>query len=189
MTKAVFLDRDGVINRKPEEGRYVTRWEEFRFLPDVARAISTLKAAGYLAIVVTNQRCVAKELMSIDDLHALHQRMMNALSASGAEIDAIYYCPHEKDVCDCRKPAPGMLLAAATKHAINLQDSWMIGDSEIDIEAGKRAGCRTALVSEGRGMQAGQSVTASSLLAAAQQILHYEAEAVQPAAALGKRVQ
>jgi D-glycero-D-manno-heptose 1,7-bisphosphate phosphatase len=147
MSRAAFLDRDGVINRKPPEGQYVTHWEGMHFLPDVAGAIALLNRADFRVIVVTNQRCVAKGLVSAAALEAMHQQMSEELAAGGAKIDEIYYCPHEKyPPCFCRKPAPGMLLAAARAHDIDLTASWMIGDSEIDVEAGRNAGCRTALV-------------------------------------------
>lgn len=147
MKKAAFLDRDGVINRKAPEGQYVTRWKEMEFLPGVAHAIALLNQAGFQVIVVSNQRCVAKGLMSEADLEVLHQRMCRELAAAGATIDAVYYCPHEiHPPCSCRKPAPGMLLTAAREHQIDLTASWMIGDSDLDVEAGKNAGCRTARI-------------------------------------------
>src|SRR5271168_5223876 len=119
MTRAVFLDRDGVINRKPPEGDYVTRWEDFHILPGVAEGIVHLKQAGFRVIVVTNQRCVAKGLLSVAELEKMHQQMSDLLAQSGAAIDGIYYCPHEMEPrCDCRKPAPGMLLDAASDHGI-----------------------------------------------------------------------
>ena len=94
-----------------------------------------------------NQRCVAKGLITIPELEALHDRLRGVLADAGAQIDAVYYCPHEKvPVCRCRKPAPGMLLDAARDHEIDLSASWMIGDSQADMTAGRAAGCRTALV-------------------------------------------
>jgi D-glycero-D-manno-heptose 1,7-bisphosphate phosphatase len=145
MKRAVFLDRDGVINRKASEDEYITRWEDFHFLPEVADGIALLNRAGWSVIVISNQRCVAKGLLSIETLEAMHRRMSEELGAAGAKVDGIYFCPHEKDAaCNCRKPAPGMLLAAARVHQIDLRASWMIGDSESDVEAGRRAGCRTA---------------------------------------------
>lgn len=145
MNRAVFLDRDGVINRKADEGEYITRWEEFHFLPGVAEGIALLNKAGWSVIVISNQRCVAKGLLTIEELESIHRRMREELLAAGARLAGIYYCPHEKEpVCNCRKPAPGMLLKAARDHRIDLQVSWMIGDSETDVEAGKRAGCKTA---------------------------------------------
>lgn len=148
MTRAVFLDRDGVINRKPPEGDYVTRWEDFHVLPGVAEGIAQLNRAGFCVIVVTNQRCIAKGLVTSTDIEQMHGRMSDSLARAGATIDAIYYCPHETEpVCSCRKPAAGMLMDAAREHGIELAMSWMIGDSDIDVEAGKRAGCKTARLS------------------------------------------
>ena len=147
MNRAAFLDRDGVINRKPPADQYVTRWEEVHFLPGVAKAVALLNRAGFRVIVVSNQRCVAKGLIPATFLDAMHQRMCEELAANGARIDEIYYCPHEiNPPCFCRKPAPGMLLAAARENDIDLAASWMIGDSGIDVEAGRNAGCRTAIV-------------------------------------------
>jgi D-glycero-D-manno-heptose 1,7-bisphosphate phosphatase len=141
----VFLDRDGVINRKAPKGRYVTRWEDFHVLPGAVEGITLLNRAGFCVIVVTNQRCIAKGLMTVADLEKMHQRMSDLLAQAGATIDAIYYCPHElEQSCHCRKPAPGMLLDAARSRGIELPVSWMIGDSDIDIEAGRNAGCKTA---------------------------------------------
>ncbi len=144
MKKAAFLDRDGVINRKAPEGEYITRWEDFQFLPGVAEAIKFLNNSGILVVVVSNQRCVAKGLLSISGLEEIHRKMQDVLSAAGARLDAIYFCPHDNvPPCDCRKPAPGMLLSAAKEHGIDLSASWMIGDTNSDMEAGKRAGCKT----------------------------------------------
>ena len=148
MTKAVFLDRDGVINQKPKEGEYITSWTDFHILPGVADGIALLNKAGYMVLVVTNQRCVAKGLLSVADLEKIHEQMLQTLSHAGGKLDGIYYCPHDyKPSCICRKPAPGMLLAAAQAHAVDLGSSWMVGDSEIDMQAGKSAGCKTVWVS------------------------------------------
>lgn len=183
MTKAVFLDRDGVINKKPPEGDYVTCWEDFKFLPRVDEAIAQLNRAGFYVIVVTNQRCIAKGLMTVAQLETIHQRMSESLAERGARIDAIYYCPHEmKPICRCRKPAPGMFVDAARDYGIELPASWMIGDSDIDIEAGKNAGCKTAHLLDETGEdadtdQSGRNsgaLVANSLLEAVSQILHYE---------------
>jgi histidinol-phosphate phosphatase family protein len=162
MRKAAFLDRDGVINRKAPQGQYITRWEQFEILPHVAEAISKLNAAGWLVVIITNQRCVAKALISEQELDQLHEKMLSTLAEHGARIDAIYCCPHELDEqCACRKPAPGMLLKAANELAIDLGQSWMVGDSNIDIEAGRAAGCCTILVQHeqrNEQMQAGHCV-------------------------------
>jgi D-glycero-D-manno-heptose 1,7-bisphosphate phosphatase len=184
MTKAAFLDRDGVINQKAPDGQYVTRWEEFQFLPGVVEGITQLNRAGFCVIVVTNQRCVAKGLLTETDLKGLHQRMSEHLARSGARIDAIFHCPHELDQpCSCRKPAPGMLFEAAHSHDLDLASSWMIGDSVADIQAGKSAGCRTARVlvenpairePENDGdTPCDADVTAASLLEAVPQILEF----------------
>src|SRR5258705_7478070 len=97
MNRAVFLDRDGVINRKAREGEYVTRWEEMQILHGVPEAIARLKQASFRVIVVSNQRCVAKGLITISDLEILHETMCSALASVGATVDAVYYCPHEKE--------------------------------------------------------------------------------------------
>src|SRR5438552_16439278 len=147
MNRAAFLDRDGTINRKLLEDRYVTRWEEMHLLPDAARAIALLNRAGFRVIVVSNQRCVAKGLVPVTALEAMHERMIEELGAKGATVDGFYYCPHEKyPPCSCRKPAPGMLLTAAGEHNIDLTAAWMVGDSEIDVGAGKTAGSRVGRV-------------------------------------------
>jgi len=147
MDRAVFLDRDGVINVNASEGQYITRWEEFEFHPDAADAIARLNRAHFSVVVVTNQRGVARGLMTVDALEEIHRHMVGRLAASNARIDAIYYCPHEADAsCACRKPAPGMLLQAATDCGIDLHNSWMVGDSDSDILAGKNAGCRTVRI-------------------------------------------
>lgn len=176
MTKAVFLDRDGVINRKPPEGAYVVRPEEMHLLSGVAHAIALFNQAGFRVLVVTNQRCVAKGLITVAGLESIHREMYDALARAGARVDGVYFCPHEEHPpCRCRKPAPGMLLEAALTHEIDLAASWMIGDSEIDVEAGRRAGCRTAHLFSGVGnAHAGADVVAPSLLEAAHEILRRE---------------
>jgi D-glycero-D-manno-heptose 1,7-bisphosphate phosphatase len=176
MIRAAFLDRDGVINRKAPEGEYVTRWDAMRFLPGVASAIGTLNRAGFRVIVVSNQRCVTKGLITRAELDLLHQRMCRALASDGAIIDAVYYCPHDAEPpCGCRKPAPGMLLEAARRHRLDLPNSWMIGDSDADVQAGRNAGCRTARISHGRESQCcGADIVASSLIDASNRILELE---------------
>jgi D-glycero-D-manno-heptose 1,7-bisphosphate phosphatase len=182
LSRAVFLDRDGVINQRPPEGDYVTRWEDFHILPRVAEGVALLNHAGFSVLVVTNQRCIAKGLMTEADLQKMHERMTDVLAQAGAKIDATFYCPHEIDPrCDCRKPAPGMLLSAASSRGIDLGKSWMIGDSDNDVEAGRSAGCKTARViatdatSRERAHISEATITAdiaaSSLLDAVRQIL------------------
>lgn len=147
MVRAVFLDRDGVINRKLPEGQYVTRWAEVKFLPGGAEAVKRIREAGFLVVVVSNQRAVAKGLMSEAELDCLHSRMWQELFGGEKGFDAVYYCPHDEyPPCGCRKPEPGMLLAAGRERGIDLSASWMVGDSESDVQAGQKAGCRTIRV-------------------------------------------
>ena len=177
MNKAAFLDRDGVINRKaPTEDEYITRWEEMHIIPGVVEAIALLNRAGFRVIVVSNQRCVAKGLVTTGQLDAMHQEMCRELGAVGAKIDGVYYCPHEEQPpCSCRKPEPGMLFTAADEHEVDLTSSWMIGDSEKDVEAGRSAGCRTVRILRlGAVANSNADVLARSLLEAARQILRLE---------------
>ena len=147
VNRAIFLDRDGVINQRPVEGEYITRWEDFHILPGVAESIALLNRAGFRVIVITNQRCVAKQQITEPALQEMHRRMLEILNGQGAAIDAVFYCPHDLEpACECRKPEPGMILEASQAWSIDLKSSWMIGDSPSDIEAGRRAGCKTAFL-------------------------------------------
>jgi len=142
--KALFLDRDGVINVAPPPGQYVSSWKEFRLRPGIADLIRRARAMSYLVVVTTNQRGVDLGFLTLEDLEDIHLKMKARLAERGALIDAVYYCAHGlEDGCVCRKPQPGMLLRAAEDWHINLADSLFIGDSDIDIEAGERAGCQT----------------------------------------------
>ena len=155
MNKAVFLDRDGTINKYVG---FLRNIDEFELLPGVAEAIKAINSTGFLVIVVTNQPVIARGEVSYEELQEIHNKMETLLGNQGAYIDAIYYCPHHphkgyegeipelKFECDCRKPKPGMLLKAAKDFNIDLSQSWMIGDGENDIKAGKAAGCKTALI-------------------------------------------
>ena len=144
VNRAIFLDRDGVINQRPIEGEYITRWDDFHILPGVAESVALLNRAGFRVIVITNQRCVAKQQITESALQEMHRRMLEILTGQGAAIDAVYYCPHDLEpACECRKPEPGMILEASRAWNIELRSSWMIGDSPSDIEAGRRAGCKT----------------------------------------------
>jgi D-glycero-D-manno-heptose 1,7-bisphosphate phosphatase len=176
MKRAAFLDRDGVINQKAPEGQYVTCCEQFQFIPGVQEAIALLSRAGYSVIVVSNQRCVAKGLLAADKLQSMHDWMCRELANVGAPITAVYCCPHEEHPpCNCRKPAPGMLLTAACAHGIDLTASWMIGDSDIDIQAGKSAGCQTArILSNDEVTKSAADVLAPSLLSAVHKILQLD---------------
>jgi D-glycero-D-manno-heptose 1,7-bisphosphate phosphatase len=183
MNKAAFLDRDGVINQKAAtDDGYITRWEDLHFLPGVVEAIALLHRAGFLVIMVTNQRCISKGLLTKPELDSLHRRMCGELALRGAPLDKIYYCPHEEHPpCECRKPAPGMLFAAAIENDLDLRASWMIGDSARDIEAGKRAGCRTARITSASSREdGGADIKAQSLLEATQTILQFEKSPLPP---------
>ncbi|MCH8290786.1 D-glycero-beta-D-manno-heptose 1,7-bisphosphate 7-phosphatase [Candidatus Poribacteria bacterium] len=153
---AIFLDRDGVINRNLDND-YVKSWDEFEFIPNSLEAIKCLTDAGYPLIVITNQACINKGLVLPQTLDWIHQEMLSEIEHAGGYIQAIYHCPHrDEDQCDCRKPKPGMLIQASHEHHIDLPNSYLIGDSMRDIEAGKRIGCRTFLVLTGNGSKAHQ---------------------------------
>ncbi|HEY2121879.1 MAG TPA: HAD family hydrolase [Candidatus Acidoferrum sp.] len=173
MKKAAFLDRDGIINKRVPDG-YILRWQDFQILPGVAEAISLLNHAGFLVIVVTNQRCIAKDLLTLAGLDEIHKNMTSELASKNARLDAIYFCPHGSDQsCTCRKPAPGMLITASKEHNLDLGNSWMIGDTDTDIAAGRNAGCKTIQITENTEEAAASTanLTASSLLAAVKRIL------------------
>lgn len=155
--KAVFLDRDGTINKY---NGFVKNPDELELIPGVASAIKRLNEEGYLVIVVTNQPVIARGDTTVEGLTEIHNKMETLLGNEGAYVDAIYYCPHHphkgyegevpelKIVCNCRKPAPGMLLQAAHDFNIDLSESYMIGDSENDVLAGINAGCNTILIGD-----------------------------------------
>ena len=145
----MFLDRDGIINQKALEHDYIKNWDEFHFLPGVKEAIRRIREKGYLVIVVTNQRGIARGLMTEKDLEGIHRKMCEELQKHGASIDDIFYCPHDiKDNCTCRKPQPGMLIQAQKKWDIDFAQSYIIGDSNSDVEAGQRVGCRGILTTD-----------------------------------------
>lgn len=155
--KAIFLDRDGTINKYIG---FLKDEKNFELIPGVAKTIKELNDSGYLVIVVTNQPVVARGDVTLEKLDKIHNKMETLLGQEGAYVDAIYYCPHHPDKgfdgeipelkfdCNCRKPKPGMLLKAAQDYNIDLNESWMIGDSQNDILAGKNAGCKTALITQ-----------------------------------------
>ena len=153
--RAVFLDRDGTINKYVG---FLRNIDDFELMPGAAAAIRKINESGYLAIVVTNQPVIARGEVSLGELQEIHNKMETLLGAEGAYVDAIYFCPHHphkgyagerpefKIECECRKPKPGMLLKAAEDFNIDLSRSWMIGDSENDVKAGMAAGCSTMLI-------------------------------------------
>jgi len=150
--KAVFLDRDGVINKKIK-GDYVKSWEEFEFLPGVKEAIRLLNQTQFKVIVVTNQACIGKGIIKEEQLQQIHQQMIQELKENGSYIDAIYYCPHRvEDNCNCRKPKPGMLEQAGKDFKIDFKNSWLIGDEDKDLAAGKKVNCKTYQVTPEKGL-------------------------------------
>jgi D-glycero-D-manno-heptose 1,7-bisphosphate phosphatase len=166
---AAFLDRDGTINARPPEHEYVTRIEEFQLLPGAIEGLARLANCGFTLVVVSNQRGIARGLVSEELLRATEDAIQGGLQPQGASIAGFYYCPHELDEnCDCRKPKPGLLLTAASELDLDLGSSWMIGDSDTDIEAGRAAGCRTVLLGEGSSAEA--TLEAASLRDAAEAV-------------------
>ncbi len=129
------------------EGSYVTSWREFRLLPRVAEAIGRLNRAGMRVVVVSNQRGIALGKYSAADVEAIHAEAQKVLAAKGARVDAFYFCPHNKQECNCRKPLPGMFeLAQREFPEIRAAESVMIGDSLSDIEFGRRLGMATVFI-------------------------------------------
>ena len=153
--KAVFLDRDGTINKYVGFLRSV---DQFELLPGAAEAIKRINRSGYLTIVVTNQPVIARGEVTVEELELIHHKMETLLGLESAYIDAVYYCPHHphkgyegevvglKIDCDCRKPKPGMLLKASQQLNVNLEQSFMVGDSENDVLAGEAAGCKSVMI-------------------------------------------
>ena len=153
--KAVFLDRDGTINKS---NGFITKPEQFKLIPGVAEAIKKINKSGYLTIIVTNQPVIARGDCTFEELELIHQKMETELGKQGAFIDGIYFCPHHTDKgfegerpeykcnCDCRKPKPGLLLKAASDFNIDLAQSYMVGDGKNDIEAGISAGCKKSVL-------------------------------------------
>lgn len=145
--KVVFLDRDGVINKKPARGEYVKNWQEFEFLPGAIEGLKLLSKKGYIIFIITNQAGIGRKIMTEQDLELIHQKLKEELKKENVEIAGIYYCPHRIDEnCQCRKPKPGLLLQAAKEHNLDLKKSIFIGDEERDLQAGKAAGCRTIII-------------------------------------------
>jgi D-glycero-D-manno-heptose 1,7-bisphosphate phosphatase len=148
--RCVFLDRDGVINEKAPPHQYIRSWSEFRVLPNIADWIRLFNALDFLVIVVTNQRGVARGMMTRESVDQIHARMIAVLAARGARIDDVFVCPHEANVCDCRKPKPGMVLEAQAKWDIDLAGSLMIGDSDEDQALASACGLRFLRASDGK---------------------------------------
>ena len=156
---AAFLDRDGVLNEAvpdPVSGEFESPLEvtDVRLIPRAAEAARQLASAGYVLVCVSNQPAAAKGKVTLGGLQAVHERVVELLAREGVELVASYLCPHHPEGvvpelsgrCDCRKPAPGMLLDAAESLGLGLSDSWMLGDTDSDVQAGQSAGCMTVLI-------------------------------------------
>jgi histidinol-phosphate phosphatase family protein len=172
--KAIFLDRDGVINRKLPESEYISRWEDMEFCPGVFSAALELQSAGFKIVVVTNQRGIALGKVRLEVVEDIHSRMKETFASHGVEITGIFFCPHDiPENCPCRKPKPGLLLQAAQEIGLDLSSSWMIGDAVSDIEAGRNAGCGTVRILREPFLEKGVAadITAVDLASAARKIL------------------
>lgn len=146
---SLFLDRDGVINRRRLD--HVRSWSDFEFLPGALEALADLHQAGIPVIVVTNQAIVGRGLIDHQDLMEIHGRMLAAVSSAGGHIERIYVCTHTpEDGCECRKPGTEMFSRASRELGVSLQGSVMVGDSEADLEAARTAGCEAILVGSER---------------------------------------
>lgn len=159
MTRAVFLDRDGVINENRDD--YVKSWDEFIFLPTSLRAFRRLAQAELLVIVVSNQSAINRGIVNKNTVEEINRRMVDEIERFGGRVDAIFYCMHRPDEgCDCRKPSPGLLLQAAACHDLDLDECYLVGDALSDIAAGQSVGCKNILVLTGRGKKELASVQA-----------------------------
>ena len=144
--KTVFVDRDGVINQ--ERSDYVKSISELEIYPNVAENIKLLKDAGFLVIVITNQSAVNRGIITHEMINQIHNSIQDHLKKYGTFLDGFYYCPHTPDEnCNCRKPKPGLLQKAILELNIDLNSSWMIGDSDSDIEAANSIGCKAIKIS------------------------------------------
>jgi D-glycero-D-manno-heptose 1,7-bisphosphate phosphatase len=165
---AVFLDRDGTVN---VEVHYLSQPEQIELLPTVSETISMLNSRGIPVVIVTNQAGVARGYFPEDRLIKIHDHLRRILADHNARLDGIYYCPHHpsaglgeyRKVCDCRKPMPGMLNEAAGEMAIDLSRSLLVGDRESDLQAGANAGCQTALVTTGYGLETSAAINLKSV--------------------------
>ncbi|MFX0001890.1 MAG: D-glycero-beta-D-manno-heptose 1,7-bisphosphate 7-phosphatase [Candidatus Hodarchaeota archaeon] len=157
--RAVFLDRDGVINK---EVNYLSNPKNFKFIKGSIEALKILKQKGFLLIIITNQAGIARGFFTEETLKTIHNKMISRLEKQGIELDDIYYCPHHPDFtgpCNCRKPNPAMILKAKSKYNIDLTKSYMVGDTLNDIQTGKAANCKTVLVLTGYGKEEQKNIS------------------------------
>ncbi len=149
--RLIFLDRDGVINKFPGFGFYVTSWRAFKFLPGALEAIRLLTKNGFEINVVSNQGCVARKLITRKGLELITRKMLGRIERKGGRIRGIFYCMHQaSDGCECKKPKITLFKRAIGKRKVDLKSVFFIGDSEEDMIAGKKLGCKTVLVLSGR---------------------------------------
>ena len=145
--KTVFVDRDGVINQ--ERSDYVKSISELEIYPNVAKNIKLLKDAGFLVVVITNQSAVNRGIVTHEMINQIHNSIQDHLKKYGTFLDGFYYCPHTpNENCNCRKPKPGLLQKAILELNIDLNSSWMIGDSDSDIEAADSIGCKAIKIND-----------------------------------------
>ena len=148
MPKYILLDRDGVINRRAIGG-YVTSWSQFEFLPGALEALRLLAENDYSAIVISNQACVGKGLLTLEGLSEITRRFLAEVQKYGGRIEGVYYCPHRiEDGCGCRKPLPGLLIQAQKDHGFSFSETFLVGDSEKDVLAAQHVGCPAVLISD-----------------------------------------
>lgn len=151
MKNILFLDRDGVINQFPGIGKYVTRPEDFRLLPNTKKAIALLTSAGYEINVISNQGCISRGLLTLGELESMTAGMLKEVESSGGRIHGVFYCIHKTaDQCECKKPKTALFHQAARGRDIDFSNAYFIGDSEEDMQAGENIGCHTVLVLSGR---------------------------------------
>ena len=149
--RAVFLDRDGVINRYPGDKNYVTKWKDFYFLPRAKEAIARLSKSKYKIFIASNQAGVGKGLFARKTLQLITRNMLQQISSRGGRIDRVYYCTHPPETgCPCRKPKAGMLHAAKKKYRLDLKNSYFIGDTIRDVHTARDAGCKSILIFSGK---------------------------------------
>ena len=160
--KILMIDRDGTINRRPPNGGYLTRWDDFVWLEDNVEAMLRLTKAGYRFVVISNQAGIGRGIVDRATVDDINRKMVAGLSERGIDIVDVYICPHHPDEkCDCRKPAPGMFRRAAREHSFRIDRSIYIGDDPRDAVAAYNAGCPSVLIGPERDVDPGNGVTAT----------------------------
>ena len=176
LRKVVYLDRDGTINH--DSADYIKSRSEFKFIPGSIEAIRLLTISGFTSIVITNQSALARNFISPAELGFIHTMMKDAIVSGGGKITDIFFCPHmPNDGCECRKPAPGLMLQAQRKYNIDLSKSIMVGDSAKDIECARNAGCGKAVL-----VNSGKDDEAETILKTKQIVADYTAKDLYDAA-------